>query len=376
VTPLPKNLIIAYPPDQTVVTEDRVTLVGQIPPGAYLMVDEQRVQVQPDGYFTYEVTVDYGETRFELRAWDETGWEQEGALTIVRPTPPTPTPVPTIVPAVREPPAEHQIILNQIDVAQYPEVVAYFSVFDAAGETWQNLTVENLTVAEDDQPVDDFYLTTVPVSEPLAIALVVDVSGSMEGEPLDQAIAALRAFVTSLAPDDRAALISFGSSVILRQDFTSDKAAISDTIGTLQPEGNTALNDAVLYAVNQVAAQPVGRRAVIVMTDGKDTASAGTLEDAIARAGLLNIPVYAVGLQSADFEAAPLEQLAQETGALYLLAPEAEALRDLYVQLGRQFRGQYKVIYTAAGEGEEHRLTLTTRINGLIRQSSKSYRAP
>lgn len=376
VTPLPKHLVIAYPPDQTVVTGDQVTLVGQVPPGAYLIINEERIQVQPDGHFAYEASLDLGETRFELSAWDETGWQEDITYTIVRPTPPTPTPLPTIQPAVREPPAEHQVILNQVDVAQYPEVVAYFSVFDAAGETWQNLTMENLSVAEDDQPVADPYLTTVPVSEPLAIALVVDVSGSMYGDPMDQAIAALRTFVASLGPNDRAALISFGSSVIMRQDFTTDKAAISDTIGTLQPEGNTALNDAVLYAVNQVAAQPVGRRAVIVMTDGKDTASAGPLEAAIARAGLLNIPVYAVGLQSEDFEGAPLEQLAQETGALSLLAPEAEALRDLYAQLGRQFRGQYKVIYTAADDGAEHRITLTTRINGLVRQSSKSYRVP
>lgn len=372
-TPLPKQLVVIYPPDQAVVTGDRLTVVGQIPPGAYLMVNEQRIMVPADGYFTYEAVLEFGETRLNVKAWDETGWQEDVARTVVRPAP---TPLPTLRPADQQPPADHQIVLNQVDAAQYPMVVAYFSVFNAAGEPWQNLTVENLAVIEDDQPVANFYLTTVPVTEPLAIALVVDVSGSMEGEPLEQAIAALRIFVASLGPDDTAALISFGNGVTMLQGFTTNKAAISDTIGTLRAEGNTALNDAVLYAVNQVAAQPVGRRAVILMTDGKDTASQGTLEAAIARAGLLNIPVYAVGLQSADFDAAPLEQLAQQTGALYFLAPEAEALRDLYAQLGRQFQGQYKIVYTAAGGREEHRITLTTRINGLIRQSSKSYRVP
>jgi VWFA-related protein len=372
-TPLPKHLVVVYPSDQAIVMGDRVTLVGQVPAGAYLMVNEQRVTVPTDGYFSYEAALEFGENAFELKSWDETGWQETVTRTIVRPTP---TPVPTVQPAVRQPPAEHQIILNQIDVARYPAVVAYFSVFDAAGDPWQNLTMENLAVVEDNEPVADFYLSTVPVSEPLAIALVVDVSGSMDGEPLNQAIAALRTFVASLGPNDTAALISFGSSVTMLQRFTTDKAAISDTIGTLAAQGNTALNDAVLYAVNQVAAQPVGRRAVIVMTDGKDTASQDTLEAAVARAGLLNIPVYAVGLQSTDFDAAPLEQLAQETGALYLLAPQADALRDLYAQLGRQFQGQYKVVYTATGDREEHRVTLTTRINGLVRQSSKSYRVP
>jgi|GEM_PF-2462497 len=372
-TPLPRHLAVAYPPDQAVVTVEQIALAGQVPAGAHLMVDGQRVEVAADGYFAREVALEYGENRFTLKAWDEAGWQEEVVRTVVRPAP---TPLPTVQPATRQPPADHQVVLNQVDVAQYPEIVAYFSVFDAAGEPWPNLTVENLAVTEDNGPVTDFFLTTVPVSEPQAVALVVDVSGSMAGEPLNQAIAALRTFVASLGPGDTAALISFGSGVTMLRGFTTDKTVISDTIGTLQAEGNTALNDAVLFAVEQVARQPVGRRAVIVMTDGKDTASLGTLEAAIARAGLLNIPVYAVGLESPDFAGAPLEQLAQQTGALYLLAPQAETLRDLYAQLGRQFRGQYKVVYTTAGEREEHRLTLTTRINGLVRQSSKSYLAP
>ncbi len=373
-TPLPKNLVVVFPPDQATIAADRVMLVGQVPVGALVMVNEQSIPVQDDGHFTLEIALAPGENRLHFKAWDPAGWQQELDRVIVRPVP---TPRPTPRPAAQEPPAEHQVILNQVDVAGYPQLVAYFSVFDAAGEPWRNLTVENLAVAEDDQAIADWILRTVPVTEPLAVALVADVSGSMQGEPLIQEIAALRTFLTGLAPQDRVALIAFSSEVTLLRDFTTDKAVVSETVGGLVAQGNTALNDAVLYAVNRAAGQPVGRRAVIVMTDGKDTSSVGTLEEAIARAGLLNIPVYTVGLQSSDFVAAPLEQLAQETGALALIAPQPETLRELYAQLGRQFKGQYEVLYTSpGGDRTEHRLVLTTRINGVVRQSSKSYQVP
>lgn len=374
-----KNLTLLYPPDRAPVGEE-VTLVGQIPPGAYLAVDGEEVPTEADGSFVYTVALPEGDSSVRLRAWDDEGWEQELRRTFSRATPtplPTATPRPTLaLPAHSDERSEHQVVLHQIDTAHYPEVVAYFSVFDREGNPWPALTSENLTVTESDLPIEEFFLTSVPVTEPLAIALAVDVSGSMAGEPLTQAQEALRAFLANLNETDAAALVSFDQNVSLVRDFTQDKDSLAAAVDTLRAAGDTALYDAVLFAVERVAAQPYGRRAVVVLTDGLDTASSAGLEATIARAALLNVPVYTLGLQSPDFDEGPMRQLAEETGALYLLAPEASALQGLYEQLNQQFQGQFEVIYRSPeGEGER-RLTLTTQLNGVIRESSKSYQVP
>lgn len=373
-TALPR-LMLYYPPDGLLAAGSEIALVGSVPPGARLAVNGSEVSPQADGHFVHSVTLTGGANAIRVQAWDGAGWREEIVRTVVLPIP---TPQPTLsMPATRDLPADSQVILNQIDANRYPDVVAYFSVFDSQGEPWPTLTVENLTVAEDDSPVE-FALYTVPPTEPLAIALVVDTSGSMRGEPLVQAAEALRTFVDSMGPSDVAALIAFNSRYELVQPFTADKETLAAAVDTLQAGGETALYDAVRYALETVSAQPVGRRAVIVLSDGRDTASGANLDEVIARAALRNIPVYTLGLQqSQDFDAATLERLAQETGAVNLLTSEAAALRDLYAQLGRQFQGQYMVVYRSpATGGNEHRLTLTTRINTIVRQSSKSYQVP
>ncbi len=369
-----KHLVVVYPGDRATLTGPQIVMVGQVPAGAQATVGGQLVPVRADGYFTHTIALTVGQTIVRVQGWDDQGWSEEITLALQRPAP---TPRPTLSPAWRDVTSEFQIIANQIDVTHYPDMVAYFAILEASGEPRAGLSRENLSLYEDDRPVGDFVLRTVPPTEVLSVALAVDVSGSMAGEPLQQAQDALNAFVQSLGEQDRAALIAFADSVTLLHDFSPDRSALSSAVGALQTGGNTALNDAILYAVDLVAGQPAGRRAVIVMTDGRDTSSGVTLDQAIARAGLLNIPVYAVGLQSADFDGAPLGRVARQTGAVYLLAPEADALHDLYARLGRQFQGQYVVVYRSSGAaGSEHRLTLKAQINGVVRESSKSYQVP
>ncbi len=370
-----KRLTLLYPDDGATLNGSEVAFIGKVPSGAFVSVNGADVSPQKSGYFTYTGILQPGDTTWEVRAWDSTGWEQRLLRTVTRPLP---TPLPTLVlPAARDTGAGYRLVLNQLDVTHYPDVVGYFTVFDPQGEPWPGLTLEHVAaVQEEDQAVADFILQTVPVSEPLAIALVVDVSGSMQGEPLAQAQQALLAFLGNLGSEDAVALISFNSQVSRLQNFTTDRQALSDAVNGLRANGDTAFNDAIRFGVEQVAGQPFGRRAVVLLTDGRDTASKGTLDQAIGRAGVLNIPVYVVGLQSLEFDAAPLERVAQETGAVYLLAPEAGALQDLYARLNRQLQGQYEVIYRSPGGGTERRLNLTIKINGAVHQSGKSYRVP
>lgn len=373
-----KQLVLLYPPDGAALSGREVVVVGRVPPGASLTINDVPVSVQPDGFFLQPVPIQPGKTELTFRAGDATGWHEEAVRTVWSPTP---TPRPTLsLPASQSPGVTYRVVLHQVDAAHFPDIVAYLSVLDPSGNPWPGLTIEHLTVVEDEAAVSDWVLRTVPLTEPLAVALAVDTSGSMGangGEPLRQAQQAIRTFVEQLGESDIACLVAFSGQPELIQECTQDKGSLRSAVDRLVPSGETALYDAVAMAVDQVVAQQTGRRAVIVLTDGHDTSSRSSLEEVVARAGMYNVPVYTVGLQTNEFDPAALERLAVETGASYLFAPQADALSELYSRLSRQFRGQYVVLYRSTGsDASEHRLTVVTRINGVESTSSKSYRAP
>ncbi|MGC8873588.1 MAG: VWA domain-containing protein [Chloroflexia bacterium] len=375
-----KHLLLLYPPDGAALNGREVVVVGRVPPGASVAVNDQPVSVQPDGLFVQAVPVGPGRTELKFYAGDATGWHEEAVRTVWLPTP---TPRPTLsLPASQTSGTPYQLILHQVDAVYHPDVIVYLSVLDASGNPWPGLTREHLSVQEDGSPIPNWLLRTVPLTEPLAIVLAVDTSGSMgsnNSEPLHQAQEALRTFLNELGEGDKGCLVAFSGQPELVQECTQDKGSLRAAVDKLAAGGETALYDAVAFALEQAIGQPTGRRVLIVLTDGHDTASRASLDEVIARAGMYNVPVYAVGLQSNEFDPAPLERLAAETGASYLFAPQADALGELYARLSRQLRGQYQLIYRSpapSSPGSEHRVTLITRINGVENTSSKSYRIP
>jgi hypothetical protein len=133
----------------------------------------------------------------------------------------------------------------------------------------------------------------------------------------------------------------------------------------LQAEGDAALNDAILLAVEQVAAQPHSRRPVILLRDGSDTVSEASLDEAISQALISNISVFAVGPSSADPEEASLQRLTEEIGVFHGLA-ESSALEDPYDSLARRSQAQLKPVFCSPGAGvagEGHQLKLAAQIN-------------
>src|SRR5438045_3916279 len=109
--------------------------------------------------------------------------------------------------------------------------------------------------------------------------LVIDTSGSMAGDAMTAAQAAASTFVEELRPQDQASVIAFSTEVRTLSDFTSDKDALVSAIHSVGAGGNTALYDALFAAEDQVANADPQRRAVIFMTDGRNTRSAASLDD-------------------------------------------------------------------------------------------------
>ena len=169
------------------------------------------------------------------------------------------------------------------------------TVSDVNGRFVSGLQKEDFLVYEDDRPVEvtQFEAERVPVS--LGIAL--DTSGSMAGEKMDAARAALNRFLVMLLdPQDEIFLYRFSNYPALIQGWTTDRRPFLRALERLVPGGGTAMYDTVLDAVPLIAKGEQRKKALLIISDGRDTSSATTptaVKRAIRDSEAL---VYAIGI--------------------------------------------------------------------------------
>ena len=294
---------------------------------------------------------------------------------------PTPTPTPTSTPTALPTAGPNlAMLLNQIRLDQFPQIIAYSSVLDENREPVRDLTWERFRVQQDGVAVTDFQVANVDAAQdPLAMVVAIDISGSMKGEPLEKAKAAASNFVGRFDAADQVALIKFDDRIELVQDFTMDKSAVIAAISSLRSRNDTALYDVIAESVERLSALQ-GRRAVIVLTDGRDTASTKhQVNSAIAAANGTNIPVFVVGLNSPQFTPEIMAKIASETGGDYLLAPAPDDLDALYQKIRGQLQNQYRIDLTSLHGPDQGMHTLRIGLDlggGLEIWAEKTYRAP
>jgi len=180
-----------------------------------------------------------------------------------------------------------------------------------------------------------------PIDEEVAtvdVVLVMDTSGSMEGEPMAAAIAAAQSFVNELPADIHVGLVSFSDSTHVLQRISAERTGLLDAIGSLEADGETALYDAINEAASLFAGP--GQRNIVLLSDGGDTASKSSLGSAAST----NASVFAVGLKSGEFDEKALRHIARATDGDY--SPVASAdLGRLYRGLATELSNQYLLTY-------------------------------
>ena len=169
------------------------------------------------------------------------------------------------------------------------------SVQDAKGEPMLGLRGEDFQVSEDGkrQKVTLFS----DERRPLRIALALDISGSMDNK-MPQVEEALRHFVELLEPADEIMVITFNNEVKVVQGFTSDRQRLGKVLDNIEPFGGTALYDAAFVAIRRVAKEPAESKAVVLVSDGVDTASRTSFDDLREFARRSEVPVFSIGLDA------------------------------------------------------------------------------
>lgn len=159
-------------------------------------------------------------------------------------------------------------------------------VVNPRGESVTNLSKDDFAIYEDGirQPISDFKPTVTPFS----VVMILDMSGSTLGfrETIRQS--AFR-FIDALLPEDRVAVIEFYDKVNLRNDFTTDRRKIIQSINASNGRGKTQLYKALTMAMQKLTSEGKRRKAILVLTDGIDSSVRDKDRDVLQKVGVSEI---------------------------------------------------------------------------------------
>ncbi len=235
--------------------------------------------------------------------------------------------------------------ISDVQIARYPRVQAVVE--------FQNLTTPlnpaDVVVTENGQPVQDLEVETIAESVvPVGIVLAIDASGSMVGAPIEAAKGAALSFIQQKRDQDFIALLTFADEVKVLSGFTTSKTALTGRVEAITAGGETAFYDGIvrgagLYSGDAARLEPN----MIVLTDGADTVSEATLQDAIGAVTEKNIRVFGVALESPEFDPTDLQAIVDASGGLFLSTPNPSQLTSLYGDIKRELDNKVVIRFTA-----------------------------
>jgi len=265
------------------------------------------------------------------------------------------------------------------------------SVRGKSGALISNLTKDDFKIYEDgkEQQIRNFTRET---DLPLTIGLLVDTSASQERLVDTEQRAASQFFSKVLRPKDQAFLIQFGAEAELLQDLTNSARSLQEglkhlrlsvpvgglhpgPVPTMQNQAGTILYDAVYLAVNDEMKHEVGRKALVLITDGVDTGSKITRDKAIEAAQKGDAIIYSIdyqdrgayggGFGSISFGGGgegELRRMSSETGGQVFHVDRSHSLDEIFREIQDEMRSQYAITYqppNAKRDGSYHKIDIT-----------------
>lgn len=261
--------------------------------------------------------------------------------------------------------------IESVDTSQFPNVSMTISVPRSLVGT--DLDAEAFTLSEDGQ-VRPVSVRRIP-NEDLEVALVLDTSGSMQGDPLREAKAAALDFVDQMPPGVRIAVVGFGDHPVVVSEFSTDVAATRAAVTSLGAAGETALYDGLVTAAALFGSTEGSRRSVVLLSDGGDTVSEQDLEKAIVAVIDANADFYAVELQTYESDPEALTRLGAAAAGQVVPATNPGALSGIFDEIASKLVNQYVLDYSSAASGSTE-IFVSAAADGTITETVYSIQLP
>jgi len=226
------------------------------------------------------------------------------------------------------------------------DAVELYTSVTEKGRPVPGLQATNFKIFEDGviQKIESFeYVKNLPIS----IGVMIDTSASMLESLPDAEQAAISFMDYSLGPKDRAFTISFDNEPYVLSKLTNRKDKLYRSLAGLRAEGSTALYDAVVFGLYQFTGVK-GKKALVILTDGKDTTSKFDFDTTLEYVRKAGIAVYGIGLKISGAELDvkyKLNKLANVSGGQTFYIDSVKHLDAVYKQINEELRSQYLLTY-------------------------------
>jgi len=257
------------------------------------------------------------------------------------------------------------------------------TVRDNDGRLVPDLPLDAFTVYEDGEPqaVTQYARERVPIG----VGLLLDVSDSMFGQRIKDARAAVERFLLELlSPDDSLFVMTFNHEPHLLISWTppGEAAAVRAALDTVRTFGGTAVYDAVIHALNVMDHRPRDRAAVVIISDGADTASDTTLRGLKSALLRTDAFVYAVAIDSPDRQPInarvnpeALSEITSQTGGSTEVIHSTAELAGATARIAEELNNQYVLGYSSPhpGDGKYHSIRVKVNREGYRVRSRNGY---
>jgi Ca-activated chloride channel family protein len=242
------------------------------------------------------------------------------------------------------------------------------TVRDGAGRLVTTLGKDDFTVEEDGvpQPITQFTKERVPVS----LSLTLDISDSMRGQRIVDARAALAKFLDSLlAVEDEASLLGFNHATRMYGPWTTDRADLRTKLEAIRPSGGTALYDAIDAALPQFESRQHPRAAILLVSDGADTASDLTPTELKQKLVRSDVFLYAIGIDSIDARNSTrinpftLNELTSQGGGYTEIIRSTAELGPATERIAEELNHQYMIGYTPTTRADGSYHTVRVKVS-------------
>lgn len=266
------------------------------------------------------------------------------------------------------------IFISKVDSTAYPDVKVYLNV---NGKRNGEEELANDFVTEDFSFVDEGYsispsdITKVESdNKQISIALVIDGSGSMEGEGIENARKAVEACIDNMDPENQElSIVIYEDTGRTITELTNDPNKLRNGAEQIMANGGTVISSGIFEGIASLK-NAIGTKAIILMTDGED-GSPETINDAIFAAQQENISIFTVS--TGGGERAYMENIAQQTGGAYMEAITDSELVDIYTTLQNYIVNNYCFEYKVKENVNNNPRLLTVGLNDYNIESSRTY---
>ena len=259
------------------------------------------------------------------------------------------------------------------------------SVADKSGKLITTLDQKAFKVFENgtEQPIKIFRREDVPIS----LGIVIDNSGSMREKRQKVETASLD-LVKASNPQDEVFVVNFNDEAYLDVPFTNDLKKLEDGVARIDSRGGTAMRDAISMSIDYVKEKgKKDKKVLLVVTDGNDTASSGTLEKLIDRARNGEVLIYAIGLLNEEAKGESkkakraLDNITKESGGLAFYPRDASEVDKIALQVAQDIRNQYTIAYSPTiqaldGSFRQIKVTVNGASRATVRTRTGYYASP